>query len=115
MFESFDDLPDLYDSFDKIREKYIFYTLRHSIFYFMSFYQGYTFAKRELGIPETKQEQDFHEFKDWLEKRLDVKTSKTWADLIFFVSFGEKRSMQFFFELLDEFRNRNNILEEDED
>jgi hypothetical protein len=82
MLKSFDDLPDLYDSIDKIREKYIFYTLKPSFFYFMSFYQGYTFARRELGMPETKQEKDFHEFKDWIEKRLNVKAPKTWADLI---------------------------------
>ncbi|MEO1560920.1 MAG: hypothetical protein AAFS12_15270, partial [Cyanobacteria bacterium J06632_19] len=50
---------------------------------------------------------DFPEnFQPWLQKRYHVSTSNSWANIIMLYCGSEKEGLDSFYELLDEFRNR---------
>lgn len=104
-------MSDLYELFGKIRQKPPMYLGGRSIFQLESFYYGYMFARSELGITSTKQEYDFANFHSWLEERLDVKTTRSWASMILFRSANEIDALELFFQLLEEFITREKTSE----
>ncbi|NER35208.1 MAG: hypothetical protein F6J93_14555 [Oscillatoria sp. SIO1A7] len=78
-----------------------------SIFQLESFINGYVMARSELNMPSTDRENDFFEnFHNWLQERLDARTTKSWSSIILFRSFNERDALKRFFPLWEEFRNR---------
>ncbi|MDF0553080.1 hypothetical protein [Kamptonema sp. UHCC 0994] len=100
-------MHDLYRLIEKIKKAPSMYLGRHSIICLQAFLSGYSVAKYELGEQPTKQDSDFMEFPEWIRKRFNVQTSQSWANIILFYSEDESKALDKFFELLDEFINRN--------
>ncbi|HBL14372.1 MAG TPA: hypothetical protein DD379_23885 [Cyanobacteria bacterium UBA11162] len=98
---------DLYSIIEKIKKAPSMYLGRHSIICLQAFLSGYSVAKYQLGEQPTKQDQDFMEFPEWIRQRFNVQTSQSWANIILFYSEDESKALDKFFELLDEFINRN--------
>ncbi|MGL6340469.1 MAG: hypothetical protein ACRC80_15180, partial [Waterburya sp.] len=97
---------DTYELFYKIKEKPPLYIGGRSIYQLKAFYDGYIFAKMELGEPITAQDEDFEHFHSWLEQRLNARTNLSWVKILEFCSRDEREALDLFFELLDEFINR---------
>ncbi|MEG3436849.1 hypothetical protein V0288_06925 [Pannus brasiliensis CCIBt3594] len=96
------------DNFDellqKIRKRPAMYLGRHSIYSLQAFLDGYYFARRESGFPITQQEEDFQNFLQWLRKHFKVETGQLWSSIVCFHSADERTAVDYFFTLLDEFR-----------
>jgi hypothetical protein len=72
------------------------------------FILGYHFARREAGITNTEAESDFHKnFQPWLQNRLSIRTVSAWDKLILLTCVDEKAAFDYFFQLLDEFLQRD--------
>jgi hypothetical protein len=80
--------------------------VRYALIY-QAFLSGYSVAKHELGEQPTKQDRDFTEFPEWIRKKFNVQTSQSWANIILFYSEDETKALDRFFELFDEFIDRN--------
>jgi hypothetical protein len=104
-------MSDIYELFRRIRERPSMYLVRRSIFQFQAFYDGYTLARRELGQAITEEERDFSNFHNWIQERLNAKTNLSWASILLFRSVDERDALELFFQLLDEFINRNKFPE----
>jgi hypothetical protein len=101
-------MQDLYDMFSAIREKPMAKLGgRESIYDLQAFYLGYTSARREMGLPITEQERDFSLFEAWLTEQYKITTMMPWGHIICFRSLNEHRALTKFFELLEEFKCRN--------
>lgn len=110
-------MSDLYDLCKQIEKKPAMYVGGKSIFLLESFINGYLWARSELDIPSTERENDFFEnFHNWLEERLDARTStKSWSSIILFRSFSEENALENFFILLEEFINRHEKFDPEEE
>mgnify|MGYP000446636605 CR=1 FL=1 len=62
-------MDNFYDVLQKIQKRPAMYLGRHSIFSLQAFLDGYYFARRELGVPLTKQEAEFQDFLQWLRQK----------------------------------------------
>jgi hypothetical protein len=101
-------MKDLYDVFEEIREMPMAKLGgRESIYDLYTFYLGYMKARREMELPESPQEKDFDQFEVWLKELLGLETMMPWGHMIAFRSLNEYRALKRFFELLEEFKNRN--------
>ena len=100
-------MHDLYTLIEKIKKAPSMYLGRHSIICLQAFLSGYSVAKYELGEQPTKQDCDFRLFPEWIGKRFNVPTGLSWANIILFYSEDESKALDKFFELLDEFINRD--------
>jgi hypothetical protein len=68
------------------------------------FLAGYKTAQQQFGIPLTEQESNFYrEFQPWLQHRLGMTTSRSWAKMLEFRSINQQEVFETFFRLLDEF------------
>lgn len=84
------------------------YIGRASISDLFMFIIGYRTAREELVIEPTETELEFYgEFQPWLQKRLKITTSNSWAKMIEFGCGNEKDAFERFFESLDEFLQRD--------
>ncbi len=102
----------LYETLHKIKQKPGMYLGTPSLTALRFFLEGYEFARDELGIKSTEQELEFHgEFQSWLQKKFNLETVSSWAKVILFYSADEKAAFTYFFDLLDEFLQRHQILE----
>lgn len=100
-------MSDLYDLLKKIEKRTPMYIGGGSIFQLESFINGYVMARSELNVPATDRENDFFEnFHNWLQERLDAKTTKSWSSIILFRCFNERDALETFFPLWEEFRSR---------
>lgn len=101
-------LTGLFETLEKIRSKPGMYIGRFSVSDLFMFLVGYEFARSELGIEPTKEEDDFYgEFQPWLQERFGIMTVSSWAKLILLDCHDEKAGFEYFFKLLDEFRQRH--------
>jgi hypothetical protein len=78
-----------------------------SILHLQSFLIGYWYAKDELKISRTEQEQDFENFQDWIQEKFNVESTQSWAKIILFYSQDEREALNNFFKWLEEFQNRD--------
>lgn len=95
----------LYQLLEKIKERpgmYIGYPSVSELFMFLC---GYKRACQDMELPLSDEEQEFHEFQPWLQKRFGVSTSASWARIILLYSGDEADGLKNFFDLLTEFRN----------
>ena len=105
----------LYGVLSKIQSKPGMYIGKPSITVLRHFLVGYEFARSELGIESTEEEIDFYDhFHPWIESRFGVKTANSWANIILLFTRDEQEAFEYFFKLLDEFKQRDNNLEIDE-
>lgn len=93
-----------------IKQRPALYLGKRSLSHLQVFLDGYTFARRQLGVEVTKEEQEFEEFQDWIEQRFNQPDTQSWSRIISFYSEDESDALDRFFELLEEFsRCRTNL------
>jgi hypothetical protein len=101
-------MSTLFDLLEKIKTKPGLYLGTASITNLRMFILGYHFARREAGITNTEAESDFHKnFQPWLQNRLSIRTVSAWDKLILLTCVDEKAAFDYFFQLLDEFLQRD--------
>jgi hypothetical protein len=103
-----------YELLEKIKKRPSMYLGKRSISQLQVFLDGYTFARRELGIPLTEEEREFEELQEWVEQRFNQASTQSWARIILFYSEDERDALERFFELFEEFLQRNKNLEKEE-
>jgi len=94
---------DLYDLIENIQKRPAMYLGQADLTHLGAFLAGYFFARRQIGIPETQQEQEFAAFQAWIEQKFKVSYSQPWEKIIRFFSPDETTSLQQFFILFNEF------------
>jgi hypothetical protein len=102
---------DLYDLISNIRKRPAMYLGRISISNLRTFLAGYCFARRQMGIPQTPQEQKFSKFQTWIQQKFNLNSHQTWDQIILFFSPDELSALEQFFKLFDEFVQTENIHE----
>ncbi len=88
----------------QIKKKPGLYIGNASISNLYMFLTGYQFARRQLNIPTSIEEQEFQHFQPWLQEKFGVQTSQSWSQIILFYSANEQDAFERFFNLLHEFR-----------
>lgn len=107
-------MDNFYDLLQKIKKRPAMYLGRHSIFSLQAFLDGYYFARRELGVSLTEQENEFQEFLQWIRQKFQVETGQLWASILLFHSADERSAVERFFSLFEEFVNREKVREVDD-
>jgi hypothetical protein len=100
-----------YDLLEKIKKRPSMYLGKRSISHLQVFLDAYTFARRELDISLTEQEREFEEFQEWVEQRFNQASTQSWARIILFYAEDERDALERFFELFEEFLQRNKNVE----
>ena len=98
----------LFTLLEKIKAKPGLYIGLASITNLRLFLLGYRFAKSEMGVVSTDTESDFYKnFQPWLQTRLSVQTVNSWDKIILLKCVDDKAAFNYFFQLLDEFCQRD--------
>lgn len=101
-------MTELYDILEQIKKRPPAYLQQPSIFYLEAFLSGYFYARIALNLPPTIQEEEFTEFTIWIrEEKYKIKSTQSWAKIIFFYSQDERDALDNFFKLLEKFKNQN--------
>jgi len=101
-------MSTLFDLLEKIKTQPGLYIGTASITNLRMFILGYRLARSEVGITNTEAESDFHKnFQPWLQNRLSIRTVNAWDKLILLTCIDEKAAFDYFFQLLDEFLQRD--------
>lgn len=101
-------MSTLFDLLEKIKTKPGLYLGTASITNLRMFILGYRLARSELNISNTEAESDFHKnFQPWLQNRLSIRTVNAWDKIILLTCIDEKAAFDYFFQLLDEFLQRD--------
>jgi len=107
-------MSSLFDLLEKIRAKPVLYIGTASISHLRMFIVGYRFARSEVGIYNTETESDFYKnFQPWLQNRLFIRTVNGWDKIILLTCIDEKAAFDYFFQLLDEFLQRDKSQDRD--
>ncbi|MEH2132840.1 MAG: hypothetical protein V7K86_19865 [Nostoc sp.] len=96
-------MVDLYDLIHNIQKRPAMYFGRASISNLRTFLAGYCFARRQMGITQTQQEQHFSKFQTWIQQRFNLASNQTWDQIILFFFQDEHTALEQFFKLFDEF------------
>ena len=103
-------MSTLFDLLEKIKTKPGLYVGTTSITNLRMFILGYCFARSEMCIINTEAESDFYKnFQPWLQNRLSIRTVNAWDKIILLTSIDERAAFDYFFQLLDEFLQRDKI------
>ncbi|MFK0735266.1 MAG: hypothetical protein ACFKPT_11140 [Gloeotrichia echinulata GP01] len=98
----------IFEILEKIKTKPGMYLGRPSVSDLFMFLVGYECSRSELGIEPTVEEDDFYgEFQPWLQKKLGITTVSSWSKMIMLYCHDEKAGFEYFFSLLDEFKQRD--------
>ncbi|HAZ44394.1 MAG TPA: hypothetical protein DDW76_06195 [Cyanobacteria bacterium UBA11369] len=101
-------MSTLFELLEKIKTKPGLYLGTASITNLRMFILGYLFARSEVGITNTEAESDFYKnFQPWLQNRLSIRTVNAWDKIILLTCIDEKAAFDYFFQLLDEFIQRD--------
>ena len=101
-------MSTLFELLEKIKRKPGLYLGTTSITNLRMFILGYRFARSEVGITNTEAESDFYKnFQPWLQNRLSIRTVNAWDKIILLTCIDEKAGFDYFFQLLDEFIQRD--------
>jgi hypothetical protein len=107
-------MSSLFDLLEKIKAKPALYIGTASISHLRMFIVGYRFARSEVGINNTETESDFYKnFQPWLQNRLFIRTANGWDKIILLTCIDEKAAFDYFFQLLDEFLQRDRSQDRD--
>jgi len=96
-------MGEFYDLLQQIQQKPGLYLGQPSISQLYMFLQGYNFARRQLNIPLSTDEQRFRDFQPWLQQHFNLKTSQAWSQMILLTVLDEQTAFQRFFDLWGEF------------
>ncbi|MEA5575116.1 hypothetical protein [Anabaena sp. UHCC 0451] len=105
-------MVDLYDLIRNIQKRPAMYLGRANITNLRTFIAGYCFARRQMGIPQTAQEQKFSEFPTWIQQKFSIVSHQTWDQIILFFSTDEHSALEKFFQLFDEFTQAEVVYEQ---
>ncbi|MDZ8137680.1 MAG: hypothetical protein RM049_20645 [Nostoc sp. DedQUE04] len=97
----------LYELLDSIKKRPGMYLGTSSITKLDMLLRGYSLAQREVGVPLTEQEREFEGFQSWVQEKYGIKSGQSWSKIILFYSVDEHEALQKFFELFEEYLNRN--------
>ena len=101
-------MSTLFNLLEKIKIKPALYLGTTSITHLRMFILGYRFARSEMGMTNTEAETDFYKsFQPWLQNRLSIRTVNAWDKIILLTCINEKAAFDYFFQLLDEFLERD--------
>jgi hypothetical protein len=101
-------MNSLFPLLEKIKTKPGLYIGKASIADLRMFIVGYRFARSEAKLSLTEAENDFYKnFQPWLQLRLNVRTSNAWDKIILFTVPNEQQAFDYFFQLLEEFLERD--------
>lgn len=95
---------NFYDLLANIQKRPAMYLGSSSILGLRSFLAGYCFGRRQAGISETAEEQEFARFQSWIQLRFGITSHQTWDRIILFFSQNDEAALGAFFQLLAEFR-----------
>lgn len=101
----------LYELLEGIKKRPAMYLGTSSITRLDMLLRGFHLARREVGIPPTQQEREFESFQSWIEEKYGIKSGQSWSKIILFYSIDEQDALDKFFELFEEFLNRDKSLE----
>ena len=104
---------DLYGLLGKIQKRSSLYLGKQSLSHLHFFLDGYTFARRQLGIFLTEEEKKFEDFQEWIEIRFDQADTQSWSRIILFYSEDEADALKRFFDLFEEFVRCENLPQDD--
>jgi len=106
---------DIYDEILKgIKKRPGMFLGNRSITKLDMFLRGYSLGRKEVGVPPTEPEREFEGFQSWVEEKYGINSGQSWSKIILFYSVDEHEALQKFFELFEEYLNRNKSLEVDE-
>lgn len=106
---------DIYNEIlSNIKKRPGMYLGRSSITRLDMLLRGYSLARREVGVPPTEPEREFEGFQSWIEEKYGINSGQSWSKIILFYSVDEHDALHKFFELFEEYLNRNKSLEIDE-
>ena len=92
----------LYDLLERIKTRPGMYLGQPSITRLNMLLTGYSLARIELGLPPTKQEEEFDGFQDWLAERYQIKSTHGWDKIILFYAADEREAFLNFFKLFEQ-------------
>ncbi|WP_298914235.1 hypothetical protein [uncultured Nostoc sp.] len=69
--------------------------------------RGYSLARKEVGVPPTEPEREFEEFQSWVQEKYGINSGQSWSKIILFYSVDEYEALEKFFELFEEYLNKN--------
>lgn len=90
-------VDDYYELLAQIHKKPGLYIGTPSVSNLFMFLNGHHFARRQLNLPMSTQAREFQEFQPWLQKKLGIKTSHSWSQLILFHASDERAAFERFF------------------
>ncbi|NCJ06950.1 hypothetical protein GS597_10600 [Synechococcales cyanobacterium C] len=102
-------MSDFYELLQKVQQRPAMYLGKRSLSQLHAFLEGYLLARREAKIPMTTEEEDFEFFQEWIERRFGQANTQSWSHIILFYSEDEADALNRFFELLEEFCQRNQL------
>jgi hypothetical protein len=105
-------VKDLYDILEEIKNQPSKYLGRTSVVALKGFINGYSLARREIGLPLTEQEQDFQGFQEWLnppDSPFFYKKEDSWDKLLILFAQDESKALAAFFKKLERFKNRDKL------
>lgn len=103
-----------YELLQEIRKRPSLYLSRNTIFDFESFLLGYEVARKQAGIDQTVEEQEFSIFLEWVRKICPIKTDRPWTNIVLFYSADERDALNKVFSLFDDFQKSKESGQESE-
>ncbi|MEH2316691.1 hypothetical protein [Nostoc sp.] len=76
--------------------------------------RGYSLGRKEVGVPPTEPEREFEGFQSWVQEKYGIKSGQSWSKIILFYSIDEHEALEKFFELFEEYLNKNKSSEVDQ-
>jgi hypothetical protein len=102
-------MSGVFEILEKVKSKPGMYIGRPAVSDLFMFLVGYECARSELGIEPTQDDDNFYgEFLPWLQQKLGITTVSSWAKIIMLYCQDEKAGFDYFFTLLDEFKQGDN-------
>lgn len=99
-------MDNLSDILKKIKNKPSVYLGKPSISCLQAFLSGYNVAQYQLDL-RLKPENPLDGFQDWIQKKFNIDSSQSWANIILFFSQDERDALDIFFQLFEEFCQSN--------
>ena len=105
-------MSTVFDLLDRLQQNPGMYLGHPSVTNLFMFLNGYEVARGELGVELTPEEEEFYDnFQPWLQTKLNIRSVTSWAKLIMLSCHDERAGFEKFFELLSEFRQRQDDTE----
>lgn len=91
-------MKDLYDILEEVKNQPKKYLGRSSVVALKGFINGYSLARREIGLPLTEQEEDFQGFQEWVNPPDSQfhRIEDRWDKLLILYTQDESKALTFF-------------------